>query len=726
MRKFLSILISELGILLFLLFVIIFQNGWKTQVSKQNILNVILLLTAIWFLSVALVVLNKKHLHQFNFLFKKEIVYILFIILFGLMILYFIREIDPINNLTIFRIINKYHIPYLVFILFLLETVFYLSFEISTKIRNLGMSIFSLLEKYGILFLYGILIIFKLVVITPMAHSLVVYDDSYSYWLMAKHISSGYLNILIYNHYPPLYPLLISPVFFFPVKYQFNSMVVLNTIYSSTAVFPVYFLAKQFFSNRKSLLFTIVCTFSTFTILYPSLYLSENISYPLFFITTYFAFSNPPNKKLKTLWDVLLGVALGLSYLTRYMVLPLIPIFLFIWWIKPEVDSEKMNIRPSKYKINHIILMGCISLLIYALWFIPGRIQNVPVMKLLGFGVEGKSIITHQPISGLLFWIGFGILYIILISTPVLSQLFVSILNIRSNPFSNKTQRWFISISAIVGMLLFTTARHAWKAFYNYPEPQRFVGRYLIYIPILMWLTGFIASTELINISKKKFILSNILVFILAVISYQFLVGKYNLLGRFTITIFSLDINIIYGYGILYLPFIFIFLAILSILAIKGKNQLISMITLSFILIFYLGGWPYFFNKIISNNYYGRALEEIVNQVIDNPKFSYILNGEQKPELIIWKNIMNLDKELEIRGINPEKIIIETLPQNKLAPNKCKIDMILKYGKDEFYGIINKNNTCLVPKKDIISEYNFGGTTYLLSHIQDVSKIFPK
>ena len=130
---------------------------------------------------------------------------------------------------------------------------------------------------------------------------------------------------------------------------------------------------------------------------------------------------------------------------------------------------------------------------------------------MLGIGPSGQGNPERLSATRLLFWSGISIGYLCLILAPVLHIGLQRLLTWKQIRWNSLLVRWIGSVTALSGMLMVEVTRHAWQAAYNFPDPTKYVGRYIIYISALAWLTAFIMLREKIIINRRNLIISGLI-----------------------------------------------------------------------------------------------------------------------------------------------------------------------------------------------------------------------
>ncbi|MBI5872291.1 glycosyltransferase family 39 protein [archaeon] len=145
------------------------------------------------------------------------------------------------------------------------------------------------------------------------------FSDEYAYAKIAQSLfESGTFSIhdIPSQRYLPLYPILLA------ISYAFNNMIavyavmkIINAFISSLIIFPIFFLAKEFFTEKRALFIALLASILPMNFAMSPYILAENLFYPLFAFAFYFTYKMFSSNNLK--WAVFAGIASGLLYLTK-------------------------------------------------------------------------------------------------------------------------------------------------------------------------------------------------------------------------------------------------------------------------------------------------------------------------------------------------------------------------------------------------------------------------
>jgi len=174
--------------------------------------------------------------------------------------------------------------------------------------------------------LFGIAVAVKLAIlsITQFQQPLIVMDETL-YFLQAKEIWTNHTYILHNKtfgaQYPPLYPLLLSPLTAISdVNLRYMGGLAVNALLSSLLIFPVFEIARKFLDERKVLIVSAIIVFAPLSLTYSFVWMSENLYFLLFAYSVLWILRK---ERVKA------GIGVGLTTLTKVIGLALIP---FMIW----------------------------------------------------------------------------------------------------------------------------------------------------------------------------------------------------------------------------------------------------------------------------------------------------------------------------------------------------------------------------------------------------------
>jgi len=400
-------------------------------------------------------------------------------------------------------------------------------------------------ELLPLLGLFAGFVLLKAVFVSAKSFGPTGIGDEMTYYTMTETLYKGIFSPRDYNHYqyPPLYPfaLVITQVF---KGWSFEGIKLLNNIFTSSIVFPVYLISRRFLNDRKSLLIVLLSCLIPLHIVFPMRIVSENLYVPLFFWTMYITFVYPKNRKYRLAWDILNGVLIGFLYLTRYITLAVIPFFLFSWSIKPFNGDIQINKTDKKRKIIHLCLIAAIIMVTFCPWPIVGINKGISFKFMLGFGITSNTTEEQLTLGRFLVWAFLYALYFIQVSAPVLNLLVIALFQIDIKKLSPEFNRWIIQVLAVMGGFYAAATRHSWRALYNAELPSNIMGRYLVMFSILFFVIAVTAFYNFKNTDFKSrrtfFLVTQVIPFGLVVIAHLAIVEN---------SIISIDGNLLKPLG---------------------------------------------------------------------------------------------------------------------------------------------------------------------------------
>ena len=341
--------------------------------------------------------------------------------------------------------------------------------------------------------LYVLGVLFTVFVIDANVYGPMHFNDEVRYWDIARAIYEGKFSFTADSDYPPFYSISLLPAFYlFSPFTRYAAARWLNALYLTSAIFPAFLLLRKFLDRKISLLAVFVLLCGPIQVVIARTLISENIFYPIFMWLVLLAFTNlfPVNHKAHILENILFGVLLALLYATRFIGLVLIPAFLLIWWLK-LFANEKLPLLFSRQKLAHLLMVLAPMLLILAIWLLAGVREGVSLKTMLGFSVADHPDPAQLGKRRLLMWAIFYLSYTVLIAAPYLGLMLASLSQFKLKDWQSDENRWWIALALLVFFFLLACVRHSWRAAYNYPDPVKIQGRYVMYFGPLFLITAF-------------------------------------------------------------------------------------------------------------------------------------------------------------------------------------------------------------------------------------------
>ena len=470
-------------------------------------------------------------------------------------------------------------------------------------------------ELMIVLGIFVLLVAAKMALVLPTAYGPVIRGDEMRYFEMANYLYFGNFFIENINHSPFLYPLMLSVAFAFG-EHTYDVIKLLNVLYSSSIVFPMFLISRKYFSKKNALLVTAVACVIPFHFLFPRVIMSENLFFPILLWVIFFILHQPQLEKLALPWNMLTGVAIGLLYMTRYITLAIIPLLLIAWWLIYP-DGNRKVFYPSRKKLFAGLLLGIGVILGYSPWLFSGLHAGVPFQTLLGFDITANTTVNQLTLSNLLIWLTLYLCYFVLMASPVLPLFFIFPMSQFKN-WEKKTRDWYILTAALLIGFLAACVRHSWRALYNGEIPNRIMGRYILYFTPLFVIAAILAVKEARGSRKssrnRHLLVSVAFPFALVTLAHQVLLGNLfhfhdgdliNILG-------SADAAYFQYLGIYFFVLLLFIYGVLSYLTWRQDLPDLIPINLAAVILFFLAGMPAYYQDLLSYQRYQYIGTEIV------------------------------------------------------------------------------------------------------------------
>ena len=334
------------------------------------------------------------------------------------------------------------------------------------------------------------------------------FSDGYIYAKMAREIFY-FQTINIKAGYPVLYPIILS------ISYVFNDMTIvypvmkiINALLSSLIIFPAWLIAKEFMSKKNAFTMAIIVSLLPPMFAFSPILMSENLFFPLFLFSFYFIYKSFVSAKYK--WDILAGVFIGLTILTRTIGIILIPSILLFWFVS---IFKKNHFKQLKKKIVLLVFLIMV--------FIPFALKNTASSGFILPTLFGRyaseattSLSASYPFERIVprFFIYLG--YIILSTLTIFFISFLSIFKSIKGNYKLFVFTIFSSITVLFSILIAINHGIFPESFTLSWLGGRVLGRYVAAIFPLIFILGGIGMIRKHKVSKKVLaLLSIILIF---------------------------------------------------------------------------------------------------------------------------------------------------------------------------------------------------------------------
>ncbi len=284
-------------------------------------------------------------------------------------------------------------------------------------------------------------------------------------------------------HYPPLYPLLLNFAFFSKENW-YAWMLFSNVLVSSFVVLPVWLISIRLVDRSSAVIITSITALWHFNAAFPRVLMSENLYVPLFLVPILILLGPDKDHNGKDLTSpALFGIFMALAFLTKYIYAAAVPCLILLWWFRPsweDIHGNREIFETRRFRRLMVILTAfavtCIPWLIYAGY------SNFSLAQALGFNYITKGIRAYATVKSLMSWVGLYLSYSVLEIAPFIFPFSVyAYLLISRRVTQNRGETFFlITVALLYCLFLATAVQHSWRSAYNYPNPNRVMGRYVI------------------------------------------------------------------------------------------------------------------------------------------------------------------------------------------------------------------------------------------------------
>ena len=323
------------------------------------------------------------------------------------------------------------------------------------------------------------------------------FSDAYIYAKMARNIFY-FLTPDIETSYPILYPIILSISYIFTdMTIVYPVMKIINSLVSSLIIFPAWLISKEFMNEKNAFKMAILISLIPPMFAFSPLLMSENLFFPLFLFSFYFIYKSFISLEYK--WDILAGIFIGLTVLTRTIGIVLIPSVLLFLFIN---TFRKNHIRQLRKKTTLFLSL--------ILTFIPLTVTSLYTSGFVLSTLFGRysseataALSAAYPFERIIprFFIYIG--YIILSSLTIFSLASLSAIKSIKNNY-----RLFVFVTTSFITILFSilvAINHGiFAESFTFPWlGGRVLGRYVAAIFPLVFILGGIGIIKKQEISKK-------------------------------------------------------------------------------------------------------------------------------------------------------------------------------------------------------------------------------
>src|SRR3989344_20768 len=370
-----------------------------------------------------------------------------------------------------------------------------------------------------IVLFYFIIVLVK-VILSSLIPTPSAFSDEYIYMRMARNFFFDFnfnVHNLVVDIYNPLYPILLSISYVFKdMGFAYLFMKVINSLISSLVIIPAFLLSKEFLDEKKSLIISLLVSIMPSNFSFAPYILSENLFYPLSLFTIYFIYKSFLEKEYY--YSILVGVSLGLAYLTKTAAIGLLGVFVLSYVILFVIKEINRKVILTKFLLSILFFLVIIS---------PWVIRNFYLYGLdlrLLFGPYARSVenividfkLVNYIIRGLVY-IG----YLILASLIIFPIKFF-------NLFNRENMKFLVLFFSFLIVSLVIVVKHGRVVVFFEWFTGRYVGRYIDILLPLILIGGFIGS-QVKKINKTAVFISGFLLIVASLLTLHSLFPVNNM-----------------------------------------------------------------------------------------------------------------------------------------------------------------------------------------------------
>jgi hypothetical protein len=374
----------------------------------------------------------------------------------------------------------------------------------------------------------------------------------------------------------------------------------------------------MFVGRTTALLAILLTLLLPFQVIYPGYIMSENLFLFIFSFTVYFSIQGANSATWKA---GLFGVFLAAGYLTKYLMLPAIPILVAFWIFTPILkgDENYKSLILKRFWTNYIVLIVCFVFTMLP-WIIYALNSSISLYNALGlFFSKTKSLGIYageRNLNNFIMWVSSYTSYIILALAPFLTLLlfYIPIIrHLKNSKIEYKSEFLFLLLLILLTFIYcIVSTQHSFRVIYNYPNPSYLLGRYLMHFSPLFIVIGIIAVDRIFryrdNLKKKNIIYSTFSMIFLIFLAMLILFKNalWNFPSRFADIPFNSPDSMFYKTVSIYLVIAFILLLGILIFSLTITNSKKSEVILVMII-----SVIFFWQVMIFNNANSRAQKNI-------------------------------------------------------------------------------------------------------------------
>jgi len=360
---------------------------------------------------------------------------------------------------------------------------------------------------FYLLMIYFIVVLIKVILSPLVPYPLYLSDERQYVEMSRSFLNQG--NFFFEGNpsqqYPPLYPIFLLPTSFFEKIVAYPLIKIMNAFVTTSIIFPVYLISREFLKEKRAITIATLSLFIPESFVLSFTIMSENLFFPLFMFSIYFMLKSFSENNKK--WDILCGLFIGLSILTRMIGLTLLVAIIPILLIKAFYIKKSFKEKIKVFFLNKLFLFLILFLIIIP-WFVRNLYYfGFSVSGLFGeYGIgktSGSILMNGELISNIITFFFINIAYIIFGSGILFFALTIfltkNLQNYRSIKLFNLILITWVLFAVFILLCTYMSFTDLAARFTG--SAVKIMGRYLASILPIFLITGGIG----LNLYKNKF-----------------------------------------------------------------------------------------------------------------------------------------------------------------------------------------------------------------------------
>ena len=322
-----------------------------------------------------------------------------------------------------------------------------------------------------------------------------IFGDELLYFRNAE--SLAHLTWYHNAHYPPVYATVLAPAFWTGVEIPWRAALVISAVVGATVVPAAYWLARTA-GARHPIAAAVLAAVLPGTSAFSQNLMSENIGVPLTLVGVTLALRGRRTPPL------LMGVAVTLLGLTKYLYLPLALVLVVTWWWMRSRGApvQAGEDRPVQRPLRALALLALPVVTAVGAWLAYATASGATMTQATGAAIVRRTSSTldvGSAIDPITLWLSLYLSYLAVACVPMVLVACWLVLSrgaggrlvsaLRARVVSRRAALLLTAAVLTAGFVV-VAVRHSLGAPYNSPDPDHYQARYLMHLVALLAVTA--------------------------------------------------------------------------------------------------------------------------------------------------------------------------------------------------------------------------------------------